>query len=500
MSHIPQIARSLFICTLGLAAPAHAQVSAADLWADWQATAAASGQEMTAEVTETETGLVLTDFTTSFEQDGTTNTGHVAQITLTEMPDGQVEITLSDTYTATVSFPEYDGGPLVTLTFELTHDGLDIVASGDEDSRSYDYSADAIALNLAEISAESSPPEITFTMQGRDLISSYDQQGTDPATQRFTSESTMGAAEAMFEVIPPEGLDGRLKVAFTIAEIASTADGAVGALALAGQAGATGALPEGFDISGDIAYARFLMDIAFDDGSGVFDMSYVNGGGRFATTLSQGALGYDIATRDMTTRISGSEIPIPIDLSVGAAEISLTAPLSASEQPQDAALTLAYEDVTMAEAMWAMFDPTRQIPRDPASVVLDLTAQLRLFLDLTAPEAMAMETPPGELRALTLNDMRLSLGGAELTGTGDMTFAEGQEVPMPVGAVELNLSGGNGLLDQLVAAGLVPAEQAAMARGIAGMFSRPGAFPDTLETTIAFGEGGTVTANGVPLQ
>jgi hypothetical protein len=81
-----------------------------------------------------------------------------------------------------------------------------------------------------------------------------------------------------------------------------------------------------------------------------------------------------------------------------------------------------------------------------------------------------------------------------------MTFAPGQIVPQPVGRADLSLVGGNALLDQLQGAGVVNAEQAGMARGVAGMFTRPGALPDTLETTIEFLEGGSITANGVPLQ
>jgi hypothetical protein len=52
-----------------------AQVSAADLWAEWQATSAAMGQEMTANDTQTADGLVLDNFMTRTEADGTTTPG-----------------------------------------------------------------------------------------------------------------------------------------------------------------------------------------------------------------------------------------------------------------------------------------------------------------------------------------------------------------------------------------------------------------------------------------
>jgi hypothetical protein len=500
MSHTPRIACSLSVLALCLATPALAEVSATELWAEWQATAAATGQQMTADVSETETGLILQNFSTAIEQDGTRNTGQIDTITLAAMPDGTVDITMSDVYRMTVSFPEYEGGPMVSLALEMTHEGLGITASGEPESRLYDYAADTITFAMAEVVSEGEAPTINMTIVASDLASIYRLSGDDAATQTFETEGTIASVEAVIDVAPPEGTSGSLKISFTMGGLNSVAAGSIGSLAMAGQASATGALPEDFDISGTTDYERFMLEVAFEDRGDSFDMFYANGGGRLGAAVSGEEISYDIAVRDMRTRISGSQIPFPIDVAVGQSELTLAAPLAASDTPEDAALRIAYGDVTVSDSMWAMIDPSGQLPRDPATVIFDATAQVQLMLDLLSPEAMEMETPPGELRALSLNDIQVSIGGAELTGAGDMTFAEGQVVPIPVGRVDLNLAGGMGLLDRLVSAGLVPNEQAAMARGIAGMFTRPGAMPDTLETSIEFTEGGMITANGVPLQ
>jgi hypothetical protein len=87
-----------------------------------------------------------------------------------------------------------------------------------------------------------------------------------------------------------------------------------------------------------------------------------------------------------------------------------------------------------------------------------------------------------------------------LSGTAELSFAPGQIVPMPVGSADLRLSGGNALLDALMAGGLVPSDQGAFVRGMANVFARPGATPDTLESTVEFGADGSITANGIPLQ
>ena len=95
-----------------------------------------------------------------------------------------------------------------------------------------------------------------------------------------------------------------------------------------------------------------------------------------------------------------------------------------------------------------------------------------------------------------MNEILLSLAGANLTGTGSLDFNNDGPVPMPAGTINLMLVGGNGLLDTLVEMGLVPEEQAMGARMMLGMFARPGDGEDTLVSEITFQEDGAILANG----
>ena len=140
------------------------------------------------------------------------------------------------------------------------------------------------------------------------------------------------------------------------------------------------------------------------------------------------------------------------------------------------------------------------IPRDPITVQVGLDGQVVVTQDLFNMDPEALTGPPGELRSLNLSALLVRAAGAELGGRGAVTFQPGQFPPMPVGSVNLSLSGMNTLLDRLTGAGMLPIEQAGMVRGMAGMFARPGAGPDQIETTIDFLPGGGITANGVPLR
>jgi hypothetical protein len=180
--------------------------------------------------------------------------------------------------------------------------------------------------------------------------------------------------------------------------------------------------------------------------------------------------------------------------------LSLTVPLAASPEPSDAGVRLAYRDLAVSEEAWSLIDPTGAVPRNPLTVVLDATAQVQLMVDLLSAEAMEMDRPPGDLRALSVSELEVTFGGTSLTGSADMTFAPGQIVPSPSGARTCRLSGATRFSISCRARGRSTPSRRAWRAALRACSPGPGAMPDTIETTIEFQEGGSITANGVPLQ
>ena len=97
---------------------------------------------------------------------------------------------------------------------------------------------------------------------------------------------------------------------------------------------------------------------------------------------------------------------------------------------------------------------------------------------------------------MNVNELQITIAGADLTGNAAFEFDNSLGMPMPAGIANLRLVGGNGLLDTLVGMGLVPEEQAMGARMMLGLFARPGEGEDTLESVIEMKEDGSITANG----
>jgi len=484
---------------LTAASPALANTTAAEVWEEWQAQATLTGQTIDATVTTTDTGLTLTNFTSLFEQDGVVLRGAIDEVQLAENPDGTVSVAFSELYSITFTFGVEPSDPPGNIELQLRHENLDIRVSGDAGARVYTYSADQLTISEGAIwGGDGEAPAIDLDVVMTDVSSIYQLTGTDPESMRFTSEGSIGGLSMALEVTSDAPRGGQIKAALVMGSLQSVSSGTV--LSLGSFDQFSGNMPEGFELSGTTTYGSIGFEMQYMDPDDSFEAVYSNTGGSIGATVSSEMITYDIAATGMNTRVSGSEIPVPVEISLGSSELSMAIPLAASDEPQDMGLRVAIQDLVVGESLLGMIDPGRAFPRDPASILLDATGQVQVFIDLINMDPATLQGPPGELRSLSVNELRVAVGGAELTGTADFTFAPGQTEPMPVGSADLQLSGGNALLDALMAGGLIPNEQGAFVRGAANVFARPGALPDTLETTVQFGADGSITANGIPLQ
>ncbi|WP_416915060.1 MAG: DUF2125 domain-containing protein [Roseicyclus sp.] len=489
---------TLSALALFLATPAMA-VTAEELWAEWQSQAAALGQTMTAdEVVPGNGTLTLRGFRTTFADEDVATVGRLEQIVMTEAGDGSVSIDLSDVYEITITFEDLPGAPPVNLGVNVIMPDLAMTASGDAGARLYAYSASRITIEDGPITGGNGAPPTIDMMIGIDsMTATYEIDGSNPENIAYVTDTQIGGVAGALDILPPPGEEGSLKLVFSLG--ATTASGAGRLGNLAALAAAPDTIPTDFAINGDFTYADASMDLTFAHPRDAFQVFASNAGGSMSATVSDSLVDYRITATGSATHFASPELPVPVDFSVGSAEIAFSLPLAAAAAPQPMSARLAYRDVTVGPQVWAMADPAGSFPRDPITVIADLTGSLQILTDLMAVDPTDMGAPPAELRDVTLNELQLSVGGASLTGTGSATFAPGP-IPMPVGSVNLQLAGGNALMDRLQASGLVPIEQIAMARGLLGAFTRPGATPDTLETTIQFTEGGGISANGVPLQ
>jgi hypothetical protein len=479
----------------GLAAgAASADLTAAQVWADWQASAASFGQTLSVGSEEASGGtLTLRDVSITMDgPDGGVN-GTIAEVVMTEQGDGSVTIEMSPEFP--IDFTAISEGETANFSVLVDQSGLDLTASGAPGAISYAYAAPTMTVTLAEATANDEPIDIDMTLALAGLDGAYTV--TEGETRTVDSALRASSLSLTAEGTDPEGSGDTFDIAMTMADLSSQSTGTMSPLM--GMANLTEMIAAGLATSGTTTHGPATFAVGGTSEGAAFALDGAYQSGAYDVAIGEDGLDYGYTGRGFTLAASGDQIPLP-DVSLAVDEIGsrFAMPVGVSEEPQDMGLVLRLVGLTISDQLWSMFDPAGVLPRDPAALVVDVSGKANWLVDIFDP-AIAdapMDAAPGEIHALTVNEILLRLAGAELTGSGDFTVNNDAPMPMPAGTLNLQLTGGNALIDKLVQMGLLPEDQAMGARMMLGLFARPGGGEDTLVSEITVQEDGAVLANG----
>ncbi|QFS81517.1 hypothetical protein FIU97_01540 [Roseivivax sp. THAF40] len=447
-------------------------------------------------------GLTATMSMAEDGQDGEL-TFEASRITFEDQGDGTVRVLFPESMPITITTDAADQ-PETTVSLDYTHTGLTILVSGSDDNQQYDLSADTLGMSLDEIVVDGTPvpPEmgngsfslaaLTGTMQMAygDLMS---------ITQNLRAESL--SYDVSF-TDPDTGDTGSLSGAMS--DIAIDGGGDVPEMEPDMQADAM--VAAGLDVEGSFTYASGQSRFTGTSEGEPVEGQTSSTGGNFSFALSQDGLQYGLGAENIAMSATVPDLPFPISVSMDKLQTNTALPVSASEEPQDFSMLIELAGLEVADMIWMMFDPTEILPRDPATLLIDVTGQATSFLSILDPEAMeGAEGAPGELNAVTINAVRLEAAGAELNAEGAFTINNSDTetfdgMPAPEGEATMTLTGANALIDRLIEMGILSNEDAMGARMMISMFSVPGDAADTLTSTVTITEDGQVLANGQRLR
>lgn len=502
---------------LGLALPfslvaqaAWADLAPQDVWGDWRDYMEGMGYKIAATETVNGDDLTVSNISFSFAVPDTegTMTMSLGTIDFNQNRDGTVAVVMPNTMPLTVTGKDEtaDGQPFA-MTMNFTQTGHAMTASGTPGAMTYLYTAQAFAMDMTQMqvgdeqmTAQDARMKFTGTnlsstttmtigdMRGYDQTGSIENVSFDIFVKNPDEAEAQGAIKGTMNGITLAG-QGEIPL-----EVAKDADMAM-------------ILADGFDVAGTLSYASGNSEFDIKDPeNGNYVMKTASQGGDFAFKVGADGLAYDVAQRDVSVGVTMEMMPFPFEIKMAESGFNIAMPVSKSDEAQDFALGLKLRDFTMSDIIWSMFDPAAQLPRDPATVVLDLTGKAKLLVDWMNPDAAAQMTgAPGALKDVSLGKLLVSAAGARLEGAGNITF-DGAAAGLlpgagnPVGDVDFALAGGNGLLDKLVAMGVLPQDQAMGARMMMGLFAVPSDAPDTLKSKIEFTPEGQILANGQRLR
>lgn len=510
MMYFRTLAGSTALTALVVAGQASADVTPELVWQSWQEMGAAAGQGLTA-ANQSRSGntLKLEGVRLHFEQPGMLIDGVIPEVNLTQRGDGTVEITMSPEFPVDMTVqddPEEGAPPPEPTTVELTirQPGLVMVAAGDGGAvSSVKLNAPSSTVAITKVDGvDAKTMDLVAEISLSDLGGTYRTEGADK--RAITSDFTAAVAEMTFAMTDPEN-GGKANVRASATDIKGTSAGQM--IGPIGMTDLAGALRDGATSNGRFTYGPATVEFDVTDATDRMKGSSSVASGHLEVGMNEGGLSYKGGAKGVNLTLSGNQIPFPsFNMSYAEAAFELLAPVVKADAPQGFRLLTKVVDLKVSDEIWAMFDPMKQLPRDPATLVVDATGTAKLDVDLLDPVAVEQlgGKAPGTLESLSLQEMKLTLAGATLTGNGGFIFDNTDTttfngMPAPTGKLDMKLVGANALIDKLVAIGLVPNDQAMGARMMLGMFARPGEGQDTLTSTLEFKDKGFY-ANGQRLQ
>ena len=500
MNSAARIAGSGLLASFLLSTTALAEVSARDVWESWRGYLGGFGYDISASEQTVGNTLTVSDVTLGLplpEDEGSVSVT-MGDLKFVEIGDGTVAIVMADKMPMQINTRADDETVDISLLF--SHANLSTIVSGTPEEMTYAYNAAEIGVDLEKIVVNGAEiPDLvanailagilgTSTMSVGETVATTQKMSVDSLTYTFQGTDPAGSGE-----IDMQGSASGIEIdADAVIPLGDYADDPA-ALFTAG-----------FDIAGSYSLQASEFDLTFVDEGAPGSVSSTSGGGSVALQMNDSVLAYGGGISDVQISAMGPDIPLPIDISFGELAFGFEMPLMADEAPQDFALNLTVADLGVSEMIWGMFDPGQVLPQDPATLIVELMGKATVFTDIMTLDEDSDEIP-GELNALTLKDLQLRFAGASVTGKGDFVFDNSDMqsfdgLPRPEGALDLNITGLNGLLDKLVQMGLVPEEQVMGARMMLSMFSVPGDGEDTLNSRIEVNEQGHVLANGQRLK
>ncbi|MGH1464676.1 MAG: DUF2125 domain-containing protein [Cognatishimia sp.] len=480
------------------ASAASADVTAQDVWSDWRSYFTDYGYTVSSTETTSGDTLTVADLSLLFDipDDEGQITMQIPALQLTNQGDGTVLVQVPETtkilFDVTPKDAESAEGELDIDLSTATY-----VVSGEPNNMAYDYQAASADVSLAKLVIDDEVMEdISFNLNLGEISGKTAMKKGDmrDVSQSFRAETLTYDLRI---AVPDE--DGSAVITSSSEDIVF--DGG-GTLPLVVDSEDPSAFFRGGALfSGKFTQGPSQTEISGSEDGNTFNALVTATSGEVEVGLNGGALRYNGNAKGLTVNASGAEIPFPLTFEMQEAGYKLTMPLLAKADPQDFGLGIILDGLSIPDVLWNLFDPATVLPRAPATLRFDVTGKTTLMRDLMDPELDQADEFPGELNALTLSDLKLSVAGAELTGSGDFTFDNSDMesfdgLPRPLGAAAFRLMGGNGLLDKLIQMGFVQEQDAMGARMMMGLFATAGPGADELNSRIEVNEQGHVLANG----
>ncbi|WP_417250227.1 DUF2125 domain-containing protein [Celeribacter sp.] len=480
--------------TLFSATAAMADVTSEDVWNDMLRMSEGFGQSVTADLRRDGDTLIAENITFAFDNEevGSGVETTIARMDFTNLNDGSVRISMPAPLVVTVT-PGEDGA-LVTNTVMHTTVQIsgDMIAAGDPDALRYSLDAGSIHMENRPVDGQVDPVGVIFTVDMEDVVSTWTsvQNGEQVSGDyAMTSSAVIYRGESIGDNgfrydVAGQNYETKGSYAHELGEDDQSFENILATL--------------NAEMFRTVEANTFTLNFDGDRRAKIIGTSGLS---RYDASIQDGQIDYSASTVDTVVEVSSPDFPLPdAGGSLARLDMAMSMPVTPAESPAPLDMRIAIEDLSVTDSIWSMFDPSGTLSRDPATVIIDVSAMARIPEGMMTPASPPVLPEMPEISEVTLNDLTVKLAGAMIEGTGSAT-SQGEINGMPnmVGALDLKLTNVTTLIDQLAGMGLLPMEQAGMAQMMIGMLARPGATPGEMVAHIERTADGQILSNGMPL-
>ncbi|MFE3838014.1 DUF2125 domain-containing protein [Pseudogemmobacter sonorensis] len=466
-----------------------------EVWESWKLLTAPSLATVTTE-SETRNGnaLEIRGLTTSVvDPDGITYEFTLDWLTLTDRGDGTVEITNAESYPMVITAP---GGPKGTLL--LHQPGGSVIASGTAEAISYDFDLPTVTASLTELTdIHGETTDIRVEALLSDITGRYLITPAEGGGHNVTSDGRIGNFALTGSGTNPQ-TDGSFTGSITIADTVTSSTGRL--LDQDSMLDLSAALRDGFAIAAEATTGAISYDLDVSEYGDDTAISGTLGGVVLNVALDAAEMEYGFGLNEGTIAIAAAASGVPpVEAGFGEIFFSFAMPVSQSATPQPFSFVTRLVDISLSDAVWGLVDPGAQLPRDPATLILDLAGTGAWAVDILDPAVQGGMAPmpavPGTINSLDLRQVLLQIVGGEATATGSLVL-DNEDLfsfdgfPAPEGKINVDLKGINALIDKAVSMGFLSPDDVFGVRMGLSMFTRPGSGPDQLVSEIEFKDKG----------
>ena len=176
MTSFPTLRGAVCVAALFAAGTAQADVTAEQVWADWQANMSTYGDETIATGSEVREGdtLTISNIVLTMNDEFSTVTATMGDLILTELGDGTVAIQPPASYPIKIL-----GEEDINMTMTVNQSGLEMIASGTPDALNYAITADQYGIGISDIIENGEKLNGNFRLIANDVSGTYTSRPSD---------------------------------------------------------------------------------------------------------------------------------------------------------------------------------------------------------------------------------------------------------------------------------------------------------------------------------